>query len=206
MIVHTGSLHSLIFPSVVWRMPSKKIFLTFDDGPHTQATPSVLDVLHEHHIKGTFFLTGKNIPGRESIIKRIDNEGHSIGIHSYSHKRTTAFSKEKTLKEINDTTRLLSPLVKQKIRLYRPPYGFFTWNTLSAVKETGYILVMWSCLPGDYSGKSNDAIVKTSLEKLSGGSILVFHDNHRTVNKIAEVVGRTIVEIKSLGYEFGAIR
>lgn len=206
MITHTGTLHTLLFPSLVWRMPSKKIFLTFDDGPHDSATPAVLDVLKAHRIPATFFLTGSNIAGREDIVRRIDAEGHAIGIHAYRHSRILAFSKEKTVAEIRQTHGILSSLVHQKIRLFRPPFGFFSWNTVLAAKELGFALIMWSCLTGDFRNRSAEKIVKTSLHKLRKGSILVFHDNDITQNKIAGILERTIGGIQQQGWEFGAIR
>ncbi len=206
MITHTGLLHTLLFPSLLWRMPSNKIFLTFDDGPHDTATQSVLDVLKRHNIPATFFITGKNIDGREEIIRRINADGHAIGIHAFDHARSLAFSKKRTLSEIQLTHRSLSAIVDQKIRLFRPPFGFFSWNTIAAAKELGFVLVMWSCLTGDFRNWSTEKIVSTSLHKLNNGAILVFHDNDLTSNKIAGILDKTIVEIKKQGWEFGAIR
>lgn len=206
MITHTGIVHRLLFSSLLWRMPSKKIFLTFDDGPHSTATPLVLDVLKKHNVKGTFFLTGKNIGGREEIVRRIALEGHSIGIHAYSHTRAIALSKERTKEEIAKTQKLLSSLLSQNIRLFRPPFGVFSWNTISAAKELGFVLVMWSCLTGDFRHRSIEKVVQTSLHKLERGSILVFHDNDLTQHTIGELLERTILAIEQRGFEFGAIR
>lgn len=206
MIAHTGFLHTFLFPSLLWRMPSKKVFLTFDDGPHDTATPAVLDVLKSHRVPATFFITGRNIAGREDIIRRIHAEGHSVGIHAYHHSRALAFSKKRTAAEIQQTHRMLTAIINQNIRLFRPPFGFFSWNTVAAAKELGFVLVMWSCLTGDFRQWSQDKIVRTSLRKLDKGSILVFHDNDVTVDTIAGVLDRTISEIKKQGWEFGAIR
>ncbi|MEW5797422.1 MAG: polysaccharide deacetylase family protein [Bacteroidota bacterium] len=206
MITHTGMIHRMLFPSLVWRMPSQKIFLTFDDGPHPAATPLVLDVCKKMNIRATFFLTGKNIPGNEQIVRRIVEEEHSIGIHAYTHTRTLAFSKERTKEEILKTQHLLQSMTNQKIRLFRPPFGFFSWNTIAAAKELNFVLVMWSCLTGDFRNWSDDKIVSTAISKLRKGSILVFHDNDLTFHKITNVLNRTITEIQHLGFEFGAIR
>ena len=134
MITHTGMIHRMLFPSLVWQMPSQKIFLTFDDGPHPVATPIVLDMCKENNIRATFFLTGKNISGNEQIVRRIVEEGHSIGIHAYTHTRALALSKERTKEEILKTQHLLQSMTMQRIRLFRPPFGFFSWNTIAAAK------------------------------------------------------------------------
>ncbi|MDD8017420.1 MAG: polysaccharide deacetylase family protein [Bacteroidota bacterium] len=206
MITHTGKIHQLLFPSLLWRMPSKKIFLTFDDGPHLVATPIVLDVLKKHGVKATFFLTGENIATREALIKRIAAEGHSIGIHAYHHTRALAFSKKQTKEEILHTLGELRTLTPQKIRLFRPPFGFFSWNTIAAARELGFVLVMWSCLTGDFRNWNIEKVVQTALHKLQGGSILVFHDNTLTENKIENILERVIMAAKEQGFEFGAIR
>lgn len=206
MITHTGILHRLLFPSLLWRMPSKKIFLTFDDGPHPEATPRVLDILKKHTVRGTFFLTGKNIAGNEHLVHRITSEGHSIGIHGFQHSRSIALSKEKTTNEILQTKKILSSLTQQNIRLFRPPFGFFSWNTISAARKLDFTLVMWSCLTGDFRSWSDVRIITTATKKLTPGSILVFHDNDLTKSKIERLLDRTISQIKSQGFEFGAIR
>lgn len=206
MITHTGIIHRLLFPSMLWRMPSQKVFLTFDDGPHPAATHAVLDVCKSHGIRATFFLTGKNIPGNEDIVRRIADEGHSIGIHAYNHTRQLAFSKERTKEEIIQTAQLLAPLTGQKIRMFRPPFGFFSWKTISAARELNFILVMWSCLTGDFRNWPERKVVSNATARLHKGSILVFHDNDLTVKKIRSILDRTIIEIKNRGYEFGAIR
>ncbi|MCK9408620.1 MAG: polysaccharide deacetylase family protein [Bacteroidetes bacterium] len=206
MITHTGIVHRTLFPSLLWRMPGKKVYLTFDDGPHPTATETVLDALKRHDVRATFFLTGKNIPGREQIVRRIEDEGHSIGIHAYNHTRSMAFSKHRTTEEIRRTAELISTVVRQKVRLFRPPFGFFSWNTIAAAREQGYLLVMWSCLTGDFRLHSNESVVKNSLEQLSYGSILVFHDNDLTQDTIANLLDIVIPQIRQRGFEFGAIR
>jgi peptidoglycan/xylan/chitin deacetylase (PgdA/CDA1 family) len=206
MITHTGTVHRILFPSLLWRMPGKKIFLTFDDGPHPTATDAVLDTLKRHNVHATFFLTGKNIPEREHIVKRIVDEGHAIGIHAYHHTRMMAFSAERTKQEIERTAELLSNIVHQRTRLFRPPFGFFSWNTLRAAGELGYLLVMWSCLTGDFHTWTNEKVIATSLKGLSPGSILVYHDNDLTQQKIAAILDTVIPQIRQRGFEFGVIR
>ncbi len=206
MIVHTGFLHRFLFPSLIWSMPGKKIYLTFDDGPHPTATPAVLDVLRHHRVRATFFLSGMNIPGREQIVERIEREGHSIGIHSYLHQRRTAWSRQRTAEEIQKTQQLLNGIVRSPVRLYRPPFGFFTWNTVAAAKERECVLIMWSCLTGDFRSIPDDNVVANALHRLRGGSILVFHDNEHTESKIGPLLDRVMTEIQRRGFSFGAIR
>lgn len=206
MITHTGILHRTLFPSLLWRMPGKKIYLTFDDGPHSVATPAVLDVLKKHEVRATFFLSGENIPGREDIVERISNEGHSIGIHAYNHSRMLAFSKSQTKNEIEHTGKIVSDIIHRNVRLFRPPFGFFSWKTISAARDLEFLLVLWSCLTGDFRKWTDEKVVRVSLKGLSGGAILVYHDNDLTQHRIAKILDSVIPEIKRRGYEFGAIR
>ncbi len=205
MFIHTGILHRMLFPSMVWRMPGKKVFITFDDGPHS-ITPKILDTLKKHSVRATFFLSGKNIVGREEIVRRISTEGHSIGIHAYNHSRLLSFSKKRTKNEIEQTLQLLTQLVPQKIRLFRPPFGFFSWNTIAVAREFGLLLIMWSCLTGDFYDWTTERVVNNTLKNLTTGSILVFHDNDLTQNKIISILEDVIPKIKQHGFEFGAIQ
>ena len=117
-----------------------------------------------------------------------------------------ALSKDLTKKEIEQTEKILSNIIQQKIRLFRPPFGFFSWNTIIAARELGYLLVMWSGLTGDFRNWKSEKIVQNALNNISHGSILVFHDNDLTQQKIAEILQNVIMEIKNQGFEFGAIR
>ncbi len=206
MITYTGHLHRLLFPTMIWTMPGPKVFLTFDDGPHPTATPAVLDTLARHGVTATFFLSGQHIAGREAIVERIHREGHSIGIHAYHHNRSMAFSYRATSDEILRTQELLHSIIGSAPRLFRPPFGFFSWNTIRAAREHGVLLVMWSCLTGDYSSLSDDKVVKNAVTRLQRGSILVFHDNDLTEHRITRLLDSVIPEIKRQGYSFGAIR
>lgn len=206
MINHTGALHRWLFPSLLWRMPGKKIYLTFDDGPHPTATPAVLDVLQKYGIRATFFLSGQNITGQEELVRRIISEGHSIGIHAFHHSRQLAFSKERTKEEILRTEALLTPLLGRKPRSFRPPFGFFSWNTIAAARELGYLLVMWSCLTGDFRSWHDEKVIDTAMAGIQHGSILVFHDNDLTITKISGILETVIPKIRALGFDFGAIR
>lgn len=190
---------------MIWRMPGKKIYITFDDGPHA-ITPNILDILKKHSIRATFFLSGKNIAGYEEIVQRISSEGHSIGIHAFQHSRMLAFSKEKTKKEIEQTSQLISKLISQKIRLFRPPFGMVSWNTIAAAKELEFFVIMWSCLTGDFLPWEHERIINNSLKNIRNGSILVFHDNALTEHKIIAILDEVIPKIKQLGFEFGVIR
>lgn len=206
MITHTGTLHRFLFPSLLWRMPGRKVFLTFDDGPHPAATPAVLDALQRHGVRGTFFLTGRNIPGNEELVKRIVREGHAVGIHAFNHSRMLALSRVRTTGEILRTIELIRGISGTAPRTFRPPFGFFSWNTIAAAKELGLLLVMWSCLTGDFRNRPPENTATVALSRLGPGSILVFHDNELTASSIGTVLDCVIPGIIAKGYACGVIR
>jgi len=206
MIAHTGSLHRFLFPSFVWRMNSPDIFLTFDDGPHPTATPEVLKVLNTARIKGTFFLTGSNAVRYSSLVTELGTEGHCVGVHAFNHSRALAFSRAATRNEILRTEEVISSAGVNPVKIFRPPFGAFTWNTVSAARSLQYRIIMWTTLTGDFRPSwSDEKITSTALSKLSAGAILVFHDNESTKSRIAGVLTDTIARIKDHGFNFQAI-
>lgn len=207
MSSHTTKLHQILFPSIVWKMNSPDIFLTFDDGPHPVATPIVLKILQASKIKGTFFMSGSAVEQNPSLVREVEAEEHSIGIHAYNHSRSIAYSKKTTMREILQTEEAISNLGVHPAKLFRPPYGFFTWNTISATRQLKYKLVMWSTSTGDYRKDWSDNQVYTNaLTKLTSGAILVFHDNELTKTKVQQVLPRVIAGIEERGLGFGSIK
>lgn len=100
-----------------------RIALTFDDGPHPVYTPKLLDGLKERNVKATFFVVGKNIEGREDIIKRMDEEGHLIGNHTYDHVKITGLPEEEACAQITKTSELVKEITGKNTEFVRPPFG-----------------------------------------------------------------------------------
>jgi peptidoglycan/xylan/chitin deacetylase (PgdA/CDA1 family) len=205
MVSHTGRLHQLLFPSLVWKIPSQHIFLTFDDGPHSEATPAALNVLSRHQIPATFFLSGMNVARNRSLVKEISEQHHTIGIHGFHHTRSASFSLRRSKNEIEKTEKEITGIVPLKSRLFRPPFGFFSWNTIRAARELHYRLVMWTVLTGDFRSWENNKIIEKTMKNLLPGSILVFHDNDLTKNKITSLLIECIERIRERGFSFSSI-
>ena len=114
----------------------KSVMLTFDDGPHPDYTPMVLDVLRERGVKAVFFLIGENAIENPQIVRRIADEGHMIGIHSLRHTPEFTISSKKLVKrDLNATIKILEELTGGKIKLFRPPYGVTNPSVGGAVKH-----------------------------------------------------------------------
>ncbi|HLP16290.1 MAG TPA: polysaccharide deacetylase family protein [Bacteroidota bacterium] len=205
MFLSTGRLHTLLFPSLTWRMDSPHVYLTFDDGPHPSATPAVLDVLESHAVPATFFLSGCNIKGNESIVRQTAEAGHTLGIHAWSHTRMLVVSKRRTSDEIRETSRLAADCTGVTPVWFRPPFGFFSWNTIAAAREAGCRIAMWSVMPGDFKPWSDTQIIDRTMHGLAPGAIIVLHDNPLTAGRIAPLLDAMLRKIKGAGHTFAPL-
>ena len=207
MLHHTWKLQRLVFPTLIWKVNSEFVYLTFDDGPDPTATPIVLDCLDAEGVKGTFFLTGTNVIEYPEIVRDISKRGHAIGLHSFTHSRRPALSKRHSAEEIVSTREAIAATGVTPAQMFRPPYGFFTWNTLSAARELQHRIIMWTTLSGDFHQSWKDTrIVSTSLSRLVQGAILVFHDNLSTRPRVGRVLREVILRVKDRGFAFDSLR
>jgi len=164
---------------------NNEISITFDDGPNSIVTPKVLDILKEYDIKATFFCIGNKIAENESILKRIYNEGHIIGNHSYSHSiYFDFFSYKKILNELNETDNIIFKLINKKPKLFRPPYGVTNPLISKASKKNNYFNIGWNIRSLD-TIKNEKEVLDRVFKKLKSGSIVLFHDNN---NKIISIL------------------
>jgi len=120
-----------------------KVFLTYADGP-SKYTKGILDLLKIYNNKATFFVIGKNIKDQEHIIKRINNEGHLLGNHTWNHPSLIGISKKEFIKEINTSQKTIYEIVKYYPYIFRPPYGHANKNTIEWSKELGLKICLWN--------------------------------------------------------------
>lgn len=186
------SLLKKVFPSIIWETNSNNVHLTFDDGPDPIATPILLNLLKEKRAKGTFFVVGKNAERHPEIVKRMAEEGHAIGHHSYCHQPMMFRSRTTLEKEFTKTEHVLQEILGESPRMFRPPYGLFDSRVLRYVRQHGYRFVMWSIDSRDYTSRSAEKIARKVISATHEGAILLFHDNHATQDKVEEVVGRVL--------------
>lgn len=156
---------------------SKEVALTFDDGPHPQYTPKLLDLLYEKKIQATFFVIGECAKKYPDIIKRMAEEGHTIGIHSYYHKPSFTFlSRLAVINDLKKSKTLLEKIAGYDISLFRPPYGVTNPNIAGAVKVLNLQSVGWNIRSYDTVKKSESKVVERIERSLSPGSIILLHD------------------------------
>ena len=176
----------------------KEIAISFDDGPVTNFTPQILQLLKEENIKAAFFCIGNRIPGNEKIVKQLQDDGHIIGNHSYSHHFWfDMFSSKKMLEDMQLMDQTMKAITGLQPRLFRPPYGVTNPNLKKAIINGNYTPVGWSV-------RSMDTVIKNEtklLDKIKGGlkpgAVFLFHD---TSNTTLQVLPRFFKEVKNQGY------
>jgi len=192
-----------LFPQVTWdRKGDNNISLTFDDGPHPEVTPMVLDALADSNIQATFFLLGKNVEQQTEVVRMIHDHGHQIGNHTFHHYKLLWQSRNTITEEVIRTEDVIFNITNHRTRLLRPPYGLFDRRVVNLAGQLGYRVVMWSFLSGDFSHDGPDRIIKRVVGNARSGSIVVFHENWKTKNKILPVLSEVIHLLREKGFNF----
>jgi peptidoglycan/xylan/chitin deacetylase (PgdA/CDA1 family) len=173
----------------------KIIALSFDDGPVAEKTSVILDILKEHQAEAAFFCIGKKMAANESVLKRIPQEGHIIGNHSFSHHRFfDLFSSRRMLQEMQDTSRICKNSTGLSPRFFRPPYGVTNPNLKKAVFRGGLISIGWSIRSFDTIIKNEDRLINRLLNRLKPGAILLLHDAPEVTSRILPQLLKNIGE------------
>ena len=193
-----------LFKRFIWSIPvhDKIIYLSFDDGPHPQITPFVLDELKKYGAKASFFCIGKNVLAYPDVYKRIIEEGHSVGNHSFNHLNGWKTNDALYLDDIAKAKEYIDS------NLYRPPYGRITRFQLSQLSLPGFNLktVMWTVLSGDFdTGISPEKCLRNVLYKCRPGSIVVFHDSEKADKRMRYALPGTLEHYNKEGYSFERI-
>jgi peptidoglycan/xylan/chitin deacetylase (PgdA/CDA1 family) len=150
--------------------------LTFDDGPHPDITPRVLDVLDEFDTKATFFVLTDNAQKHPDLLRDTIKRGHGIGLHSRTHPRLTDMPLGRLRDEICAARRDLEAVAGIEIEWFRPPYGAQNIRSLSMVKMCGMQTVLWSVDSLDWKGLTVDNPLERPRKRIDSGGILLMHD------------------------------
>jgi peptidoglycan/xylan/chitin deacetylase (PgdA/CDA1 family) len=199
----TPKLVSQFFGKYIWEKPNdrQEVFLTFDDGPIPEVTPWVLNLLSKYNVKATFFCVGENIEKHPDIFKRLIDEGHQIGNHTFNHLSGWKVSVENYMENIKKTEKVLRNH-NLKTKLFRPPYGKLKPAQAKAVTQLGYDIYMWSILSKDYNPKLEANKVYQNLMQTKSGSIIVCHDNIKAFGHLQKVLPKAIEELQGKGFMF----
>lgn len=151
----------------------KKIAITFDDGPHPVYTLKLLDGLAQRNVKATFFIIGESAERYPEVIKRIYDEGHLIGNHTYSHVQLTCISSTRAIEEIRKTNDIVASITGETVRYIRPPFGLYN-KTLAA--SSNLIPILWTVDPRDWSVLNTNSVVSHVVKKVKENDVILLHD------------------------------
>ncbi|MBP3038507.1 delta-lactam-biosynthetic de-N-acetylase [Bacillaceae bacterium Marseille-Q3522] len=184
----------------------KTIYLTFDNGYENGYTGKILDVLKQEKVSATFFVTGHYVKSAPELVKRMADEGHIVGNHSWSHPDLTKVSDEKLSKELEKVRTATEKLTGQQSMAYlRPPRGILSERTLALAQDEGYIHVLWSLAFIDWKidqQKGWKYAYDQIMKQIHPGAILLLH----TVSKDnAEALQKAIQDLKKRGYTFKSL-
>ena len=174
----------------------KYLAFTFDDGPALDITTTLLDGLKERNAKATFFVLGNRAVNQGDIIKRMIEEGHVVGSHTYSHKNLLRLSLEETLGEINNTNDIIANITGNKPKYLRPPYGNYNKEILNNSNMT---FILWSVDTEDWKKRNADLIYEYIINNVNDGDIVLLHDLYPTS---VDGVLKAIDYLKGQNYRF----
>jgi peptidoglycan/xylan/chitin deacetylase (PgdA/CDA1 family) len=153
------------------------VALTFDDGPHPQGTPTVLELLREHDATATFFLAGEQVARRPSLAAEIVAAGHRIELHCYRHRNLLRLGVRQFLEDAERARAVIEEAGGQEVADYRPPYGIFSAATLRAVRSRGWRPVLWSRWGRDWNRRATaESIARRASAGIEAGDIVLLHD------------------------------
>lgn len=179
------------------------IALTFDDGPNAQTTPKLLDILKERGIKATFFVLGNMAAKHPDVLKRIADEGHEIGNHSWSHPQLTRIKLDAADKQVADTSEAVFQVTGKRPQYLRPPYGSMKPSLRDHLEQQyGLTIVNWSVDPLDWKRRDSQVVYDEIMKQVQPGAIVLSHDIYPST---VDAMPRVLDELIAKGYKFGTI-
>ncbi|MDR2913073.1 MAG: polysaccharide deacetylase family protein [Alistipes sp.] len=177
-----------LMPALVWDIPEERdVFLTFDDGPTPGVTEWILDELARHDARATFFCLGRNVENHPELYRRILEEGHRVGNHTYGHVKGWERDDASYLADVERAARVIdSPL-------FRPPYGRISPRQARALSGEGWKIVMWNVVSRDYSRRvTPERCIENVVRHVRPGDIVVFHDSEKAFRNLRAALPATL--------------
>lgn len=181
---------------------SKRIALTFDDGPQPRLTAQVLEILRNRKVKATFFVLGKCVKQHPEILRQVAAEGHEIGNHTYDHRLLAGMSDEQIERQITETQAEIKSAIGEEPRIFRPPYGVLRVNSKAILADHHMNAVLWSVDPRDWRVRNRDKILHAVTNHVQNGSIVVCHDIYQTT---VDALPEMIDALQAAGYELTTV-
>lgn len=192
--------HGKVLAKIMRGDPRQKILaLTFDDGPHPQYTPRLLEILDKEQVKATFFVIGKMVERNPDLARAIVAGGHTLGNHTFSHVTLTKIPLLDIATEYQANNDVVQRVTGVKMRFCRPPGGDYDSHVIDAANALGLTTVLWTDDPGDYAQPGDPVVLKRTLSRLSNGGIILLHDG---VEQTLDVLPKIIASARARGFRF----
>jgi peptidoglycan/xylan/chitin deacetylase (PgdA/CDA1 family) len=207
--IKTPPIIKRLFSNQVWDIPNteNKIYLTFDDGPTPEVTEWVLSILKRNNLKATFFCIGNNIEKHPEIFNTIITEGHTIGNHTFNHKKGWKTKTADYIENVELCKSAICELQSVNCNLFRPPYGKIKPSQSKNLRKLGYKIIMWDVLSADFDPSvSKEKCLENATLKVSSGSSIVFHDSVKAFPNLKYALPRAIQILKEKGFVFDVIQ
>jgi chitin deacetylase len=182
----------------------KVIALTFDDGPSSQKTDEILQILREENVRATFYVTGAEIEKNPGELEKIIAAGHEIGNHTFSHKRMLLVSPSFVESEIKRTDELIKKAGWTNEITFRPPYSMKLLTLPFYLSENNRKTITWDVEPETYVEKSED-LIKHTLDNTKNGSIILLHVMYNSRAESIKSVRPIIKSLREKGFEFKTV-
>ncbi len=183
----TGTASAALHYSGPKNLPA--VALTFDDGPHAFATETLLDILDDLGVKGSFFIVGKQAVQFPGLLAEIAARGHSVANHTWSHKNITLVSREELFDEIAYCSQAIEAITGSRPRFFRPPGGRWDKAALSGVEELGLSTILWDVNGRDMTDRTSAQIAASVIKYAAPGSVILLHGGlGRTMDAIPLIV------------------
>ncbi len=195
-LVHSPWWLRMWFPQLLWskERTSPVVYLTFDDGPHPEITPWVMEQLASYDFKASFFLIGNNAQKYPAVVDQLKQAGHLIGNHTFNHVNGWKTDLSTYLEEVRRGRTYTGA------HFFRPPYGRIGRQQAKAVIQEGYEVVMWDVVTGDFDRNiSAQRCFKNVIRYTRAGSIVVFHDSEKAWPHLKEVLPQTLKWLSAQG-------
>jgi peptidoglycan-N-acetylglucosamine deacetylase len=183
-VLHAGPALAPVVPSIgnalgvtLREDGGEGVALTFDDGPHPEGTPAVLEALREAGAVATFFLVGEQVERRPALAAEIVAAGHRVELHCHRHRNQLRLTPRDLLDDAERAKAAIEDAAGQEVRDYRPPYGIFSAGGLRAIRQRGWRPVLWSRWGKDWRRTATpSSIAARATSGIGAGDIVLLHD------------------------------